>query len=86
MKKTFFARMLDRIEVAGNKLPHPATLFAMMAGAIVLLSAIADYFDLSAIHPVTQEVIGVRNLLSGDGIRWMYTHLEHNFMAFPPLG
>ncbi|MGL4519821.1 MAG: AbgT family transporter [Phocaeicola sp.] len=86
MKKTFFASMLDKIEVAGNKLPHPATLFAIMAASIVILSALADYFGLSAIHPVTQEVITVRNLLSADGIRWMYTHIEHNFMIFPPLG
>lgn len=86
MKKTFFARLLDKIEVAGNKLPHPATLFAIMAASIVILSGIAAYFNLDAAHPVTGELIKVNNLLSADGIRWMYTNIEHNFMMFPPLG
>ena len=86
MKKTFFARLLDKIEVAGNKLPHPATLFAIMAASVVVLSGIAAYFNLEAAHPVTGEFIKVNNLLSADGIRWMYTNIEHNFMMFPPLG
>lgn len=86
MKKSFFARLLDKIEVAGNKLPHPATLFAMMAGFVIVLSAVASFFGLEALHPVTGEVITTRNLLSADGLRWIFTHIEHNFMAFPPLG
>ena len=69
MKKTFFARLLDKIEVAGNKLPHPATLFAIMAASVVVLSGIAAYFNLEAAHPVTGEFIQVNNLLSADGIR-----------------
>ena len=86
MKKSFFARLLDKIEIAGNKLPHPATLFAMMAGIIIVISGVATYFDLEAIHPVTKEVITVRNLMSADGLRWIFTNVEHNFVAFPPLG
>lgn len=86
MKKSFFSKMLDKIEYFGNALPHPATLFAIMAGLIMVLSAVTAYFDVNAIHPVTKEVIGVRNLLSGDGIRWVYSNIEHNFVAFPPLG
>lgn len=86
MKKSFFAKLLDKIEVAGNKLPHPATLFAIMAALIIVVSGLAAYFNLEAIHPVTKEVIGVRNLMSADGLRWMFTNIEHNFMMFPPLG
>lgn len=86
MKKSFFARMLDKIEVAGNKLPHPATLFAIMAAGVIVLSAIASFFGMEAVNPATGEVIVARNLLSSDGVRWMFTHIEHNFMAFPPLG
>ena len=86
MKKSFFARLLDKIEIAGNKLPHPATLFAIMSGIIIVISGIATYFDLEAIHPGTKEIISVRNLMSADGLRWMFTHVEHNFVSFPPLG
>ena len=85
-KKSRFARVLDTIEVVGNKLPHPATLFFMMAVIIALLSWWASAVGLQATHPSTGEVIQVRNLLSGDGIRWIYTNVEHNFVEFPPLG
>ena len=86
MKKSFFNRALDKIEYVGNALPHPATLFAIMAGGILVISAIASYFGLSATNPATGEVVDVFNLLSADGFRWVYTNIEHNFVAFPPLG
>jgi aminobenzoyl-glutamate transport protein len=85
-KKSRFARVLDTIEVVGNRLPHPATLFFMMAVLVALLSWWASASGLQAIHPSTGEVIKVRNLLDADGIRWIYTNVEHNFVKFPPLG
>ncbi len=85
-KKSRFARILDTIEVVGNRLPHPATLFFMMAVIVALLSWFASSFDMQAIHPATGEVIKVKNLLNADGIRWIYTNVEHNFVKFPPLG
>lgn len=85
-KKSLFNKILDGIETVGNKLPHPATLFAGMALLVVIISAIAAMFEYSALHPVTGEAIRVNNLLSGDGLRWMYTHIEKNFVDFPPLG
>lgn len=85
-KKSRFARALDTIEVVGNKLPHPATLFLMMAATIALLSWWASAVDLQAVHPATGELIKVKNLLSGEGIRWIYTNVEPNFVKFPPLG
>ena len=85
-KKSRFARVLDTIEVVGNRLPHPATLFFMMAVLVALLSWWASASGLQAIHPSTGEVIKVRSLLDADGIRWIYTNVEHNFVKFPPLG
>ncbi len=86
MKKSFFGRVLDKIEVAGNRLPHPATLFAIMAGIVVIISAVTAFFNVQALHPSTGEVIEVRNLMSGDGVRWIFTNVEKNFVMFPPLG
>lgn len=86
MKKTLFARILDKIEIAGNRLPHPATLFAIMALLVVLLSGLTAWLGVSATHPVTGEIIETNNLFSADGIRWMYTNIEKNFVEFPPLG
>ena len=85
IKKSRFARILDTIEVVGNRLPHPATLFLMMAAIVALLSWWASAVGLQATHPATGEVIAVKNLLSADGIRWIYTNVESNFVKFPPL-
>ena len=35
-----FARSLDYVEIIGNRLPHPATLFALLALIVVLISCI----------------------------------------------
>ena len=86
IKKNRFARLLDNIEVVGKRLPHPATLFLMMAVLVALLSWWASAVGLQATHPATGEVIGVKNLLSADGLRWIYTNVESNFVNFPPLG
>ena len=86
IKKSRFARVLDTIEVIGNRLPHPATLFLLMAAIVALLSWWASAVGLEATHPATGEVIAVRNLLNADGIRWIYTNVEANFVKFPPLG
>ena len=81
-----FARSLDYVEIIGNKLPHPATLFAMLAVIVVFFSWLGYVMGTQAVHPVDGSVIEVRNLLSGDGVRWMYTNLIKNFLLFPPLG
>ncbi len=85
-KKSLFRRSLDSVEAIGNALPHPATIFALLAVVVVIVSGITATMDLSAIHPGTKELITVRSLLSAEGIRWMFESVEENFVAFPPLG
>ncbi len=85
-KKSLFARSLDVIEIVGNKLPHPATIFGGLALVVVLLSWLMYMLGTSAVNPATNELVTVNNLLSGEGIRWMYTNLLGNFLRFPPLG
>ncbi len=82
----FFRKSLDWIEIIGNRLPHPATIFAMLAGIVLVISAISYWANVSAVHPVDGTVVTVKNLLSGDGIRWIYTNILDNFLRFPPLG
>lgn len=43
-------RFLDIVERGGNVLPHPASLFAIMALLVVIISGIAASFDLTAKH------------------------------------
>ncbi|MBS4013154.1 MAG: AbgT family transporter [Bacteroidetes bacterium] len=84
--KKVFTKSLDYVEVIGNKLPHPATLFALLAVFVVLISWIASLLSLQAIHPVDGSVISVNSLVSGDGFRWIYENITQNFLRFPPLG
>lgn len=81
-----FNRILDYIEIIGNKIPHPATLFAILTVLVAIISWLGDFFSLSAIHPADGSTISVKNLLNADGIRWIYTNITPNFVNFPPLG
>lgn len=93
-KRGWFTRFLDTVEWFGNLLPHPVTLFAMFAAAIVLGSGVAAYFDVSAIDPrpegtagrAADGVIRVVNLVSVDGLQRIVSNLVTNFTSFPPLG
>ncbi|MGM0567082.1 MAG: AbgT family transporter [Bacteroidota bacterium] len=85
-KRGLFTKVLDGIEVVGNRLPHPATIFAMLALIVVVLSWVAYALNVQATHPVNGNVIAAQNLISADGLRWMYSNLLDNFLKFPPLG
>ena len=39
-KSSLLDRALNAVEIAGNKLPHPVTLFACLALFVVVLSAV----------------------------------------------
>jgi len=85
-KRKLFTRILDRIESIGNALPHPAMIFAILAVAVIVASAITAAFGVSATHPGTGEAINVKSLLSAEGFRWIFENIEDNFVKFPPLG
>lgn len=83
---TLFDKFLNVVEKGGNALPNPATLFAIFAFSVILLSAVAAYFDWQAVHPVTKEVITVYNLLSAGGLKRIFLETVTNFTSFAPLG
>ncbi|MBS4027869.1 MAG: AbgT family transporter [Ignavibacteriales bacterium] len=85
-KKSLFYRALDFVEWGGNKLPHPATMFATFAFIVLVISAIASAFNFIALHPTTGKEILPVNLLNGDGLRKIVTSLVSNFTGFAPLG
>ena len=84
--RTLFQRFLSLIEVVGNALPNPSTLFALMAVVVVLCSWIFSRMGVQVIHPATGQTIAVINLLSVEGLHRMIVNLVPNFVAFPPLG
>lgn len=79
-------RALSVIERGGNALPHPVTLFAGMALAVVVVSAIVSSLGVSVVHPGTGKVIEPVNLLTVSGLHRILTGLVSNFTGFAPLG
>ncbi|MBR9979048.1 MAG: AbgT family transporter [Bacteroidetes bacterium] len=82
----FTDRFLNVVERTGNMLPHPATLFALFALMIILLSWVFAQFDLSVIHPGTGKTVRPVNLLSVEGLNRILTTMVTNFTSFAPLG
>lgn len=85
-RRTTLDRFLDAIERGGNALPHPATLFALLAVIVVIASWIATQAGVSVQHPTTGATVTPVNLLSLEGLHRILTRLVTNFTSFAPLG
>lgn len=79
-------RVLARVEKAGNALPHPALLFLIMTGVVILLSWLVTQLGIEALHPVKKETITALNLFSLAGLHLILTDMVKNFTGFAPLG
>ena len=78
--------LLQHIESLGNRLPHPTMLFVYLCGLILLCSAIAAWLNTSATHPITDESILAKSLLSAHGLREILSKAVTNFTGFAPVG
>lgn len=88
-KSSFIARFLTFVEWLGNLLPHPVTLFALFALAIVIISAITAALGVAVEDPrpgAEGAMITTNSLLAPDGIRWLFQNIVPNFAGFVPLG
>lgn len=91
---TFLDRALNFIERAGNKLPHPVTLFVIIAAIVVIASAIMGTLGASVVleqmdsesQQATMVTVRARSLLDADGIRFMFEKAVTNFTGFAPVG
>ena len=93
-KKGFVLRALDTVEHVGNALPNPATIFLILTGVVIVLSAICaacgvsvtyDFLDNSK-GEITQKTVAAVSLLAPDSIRHMVTTVVGNFTGFFALG
>ena len=84
--KIIVSRLLTSVEKVGNALPHPATLFGIMALAVLVLSFIVSKFNIQVTHPGTGETVTAINLLSVHGLHRILTEMVTNFTGFAPLG
>lgn len=93
-KRNAFTRFLDGVEWLGNLLPHPVTLFALLAVGIVLVSGLMGWMGVAVEDPrpagapnVAEDgMIRAVSLMNGDGVRRIFTGLVDNFTSFAPLG
>jgi hypothetical protein len=92
--KTFLQKLLDGVETVGNKVPHPAVIFFILSGLVIVLShlfyLLGTSVNYEVVNPQTHQVehatATVESLLSGDGIRFMLTSMVRNFTNFGPVG
>jgi len=114
---TFLERLLDGVERAGNKMPHPAILFLWLCVGVIVISQVMYWFGVKAtfevvkpppvatqetwyggsIEPsdvgpteseppnqyhVAKETASVQGLLTGAGVRYLFTSFVDNFRNF----
>ncbi|MDP2088449.1 MAG: AbgT family transporter [Flavobacteriaceae bacterium] len=85
-KVSLFQRFLNVVERTGNALPHPATLFLVFAVLTLVVSGLGYFLGWQVAHPATHEIIPVKNLLSVDGLHFIFQKTVTNFTSFAPLG
>ncbi|MBE0676299.1 MAG: AbgT family transporter [Bacteroidales bacterium] len=85
-KRKGLSRVLHWVEAGGNALPHPASLFGILALLALLFSWIGHLAGWTAIHPATGESIHTVNLLSKSGFHRIMLEMVDNYTGFAPLG
>ncbi len=94
VKPSPLQRVLDGIERAGNKVPHPVIIFLILIAFIMVLSAVFqavgstvtfEQAQIGAEEPVTVTV-AARSLLDADGLRFVFTSPVANFNNFGVVG
>lgn len=85
-KVSLFQRFLNAVEHTGNALPHPATLFLIFAVLTLLVSGLGYFLGWQVVHPATNKIVLVKNLLSIDGLHFILQKTVTNFTSFAPLG
>lgn len=81
-----FQRFLNVVERVGNILPNPSTLFALLCGVVVLLSAWLAAAGVEVKNPGNGQVVKVVSLMNLEGLQRIITNVVPNFVNFPPLG
>ncbi|QEK13090.1 AbgT family transporter [Crassaminicella thermophila] len=94
-KNTRFSKFIKGIEIVGNKLPHPFTLFVGLTVIVLILSFIlaklgvtVTYLAASknATEAPKEKIVVVKNLLSYAGMRPFFENFVKTYVGFAPLG
>lgn len=78
-------KFLNGVELIGNKLPEPFTLFLLLFLITGLMSSIMAWNGVTVEVPGTGEQQAVKGLFTGEGMTWLTTNMGANYLGFPPL-
>ncbi len=92
--RSFLQRTLDVVERAGNAVPHPAEIFIWLTVILIVSSHVLSLMGFSATyetfnaetHRLEHVTAAARSLLTGEGLRFMYSSVVQNFMSFNAVG
>ena len=79
-------KVLNWVEVVGNKLPDPAMLFLIALIATWILSLFLARVEFTELDPRTNQPIRILNQLSGPALATFLSSMVNVFVTFPPLG
>ena len=79
-------RVLNFIEVVGNKLPDPAILFALLLAVVWATSWAMSGMVFTEIDPRSGQAIQIKNLLAPTALTDFTAKMVNTFVTFPPLG
>lgn len=79
-------RMLNRVEVVGNKLPDPAALFILLLAIVWLLSWLLSGVSFDVVDPRNGQPLVINNQLSGEALTQFFSVMVTNFSHFHPVG
>ncbi len=85
-KRSWLDSFLVAIEVGGNKLPDPVSIFVILTLFFMVLSYLLAVNGVMITHPLTQKEVSVVNMLSATSLQTLLSGTVKNFQAFPPLG
>ena len=79
-------RILNRVEVVGNKLPDPAALFIMLLAIVWLLSWLLSGIDFGVSDPRSGQPLMINNQMDGAALTQFFSSMVNNFSHFHPVG
>ena len=89
-KQGLFNRFLNVVERGGNRLPHPVTIFFILALLVIFISEIAVRSNLSVTYydarSKADATVSAVSLMNASGLQYIFNSAVKNFTGFAPLG
>lgn len=85
-KKSFYAKLVEKMERVGNKLPSPFIMFMYLTAAIIVIIAILGIIGVHITDPSNGQTIYIKSLFSKEGLGWFFPNFIKNIMDYSPFG